>query len=153
MGGRSGQSVGSSGTPSISGGSSLSDEQRATILSHAKREMNRLGIKEDIKINLVSGENRLAGSVVLKENPEKIKSITISTSSKLSQKSLISHELTHVEQINNGRLYIKKGDIIYDGNVVMTTRQYNKKFGGKWTKEKIKEYENLPWEKPAYKSE
>lgn len=115
--------------------------------------MLRLGIKEDIKIIFIKGDNKLAGYVVLKENPEKIKSITISLNSKIKIKSLISHELTHVEQINNGRLYLKDGYIIYDGEKVMTTKEYKKKFSGKWTKETISEYGNLVWVIPAYNSE
>lgn len=141
------------GTPIIIGGDDLSLDEKEDIINHAKSEIKRLGIKENIKINIIKSENKFAGFVVLKENPEKIKSITISTNSKISLKSLISHELTHVEQINNGRLFLKNGYIIYDDENVMTTKEYKKKFGGKWTKETVSEYENLAWEIPAYASE
>jgi DNA repair ATPase RecN len=154
MGGRSGQAIhNSSGAPYLSGGEYLSNEQKADILSHAKKEMVRLGIKEDVEIKFKAGGDRLSGHVELKENPEKIKAIIVNSKSQKSIKSIISHELVHVEQINNGKLYLKNGDIVFEGKAVMTIKEYNKKFKGKWTTKKLKEYYNLPWETPAFKSE
>ncbi len=142
------------GKASVSGGENWPAEFRSELIKHANAEIESLGITEDVKIKLSDKPNRLAGSVALSEKPKKITSVTIySNAPKNKIKELISHELVHVEQINNGRLFLENGNVIYNGETVMSIKEYKKQFGGKWNKEKLQNYEKLPWEKPAYERE
>jgi len=153
MGGRSGQSGGGGGIASISGGGGMSADAKANLQTFANSILKKYGIKENVNIHFSDSGNKLAGHVVLSETPSKITKITINSNTKLSHKSLIAHELTHVKQINNKQLYLKDKNIVFKGKNVMTIKDYKKTFGGKWNAEKDAKYKKLAWEKEAYKNE
>lgn len=58
----------------------------------------------------------------------------------------IAHELTHVKQISNGKLYIDNNHFLWDNNEIISIRDYNK-IAENYDYE---EYKSLPWEREAY---
>lgn len=73
------------------------------------------------------------------------------------KQKIIRHELTHVKQSKDNRLYIdgssgKKGGVYWEGKKHMSLSEYQKVSSQRTGRDRMK-YKNLPWEKEAILSE
>ena len=73
------------------------------------------------------------------------------------KQKIIRHELTHVKQSKDNRLYIdgssgKKGGVYWEGKKHMSLSEYQKVSSQQTGRDRMK-YKNLPWEKEAISSE
>ncbi len=90
--------------------------------SFIARQMKSLNINEKIDIVFKDAKG-FGGYVILNENG-KVSSLVISSNlSNNNIKNLIAHELTHVSQINSGRMKSINGDVFWKGEKFMTGKE------------------------------
>ena len=120
------------------------------LVVHIAKQMKQLGINEEITFNFKNLPKGTGGSVMLNEKG-KANTVNMSINDISQFKNFIAHELTHVKQINSGKLSLKKDGIYWGGKMFISSSDYDK-IARKRSKniEGFNKYKSLPWESEAY---
>lgn len=153
MGGRSGQGINSG------------------LTNYANTYAKSIGLnKKDFNIVLIDSSNNVAGGIEFNRigNSDVFKvdkNVMIDKSlSQTEKQKAIRHELTHVKQSKDGRLYIngsegRAGGFYWEGKRYMSLSNYNKIMidlnspSASRRARAFSKYVNLPWEKEAFSNE
>lgn len=120
------------------------------LFVHIAKQMKKLGINEEITFDLKSSDKKFAGSVSLNEKG-KANKVTMNIRDFSQFKNITAHELTHIKQINSGKLSTKNDGIYWNGKMFISNSDY-RKIERNATRNQAgnDKYRSLPWESEAF---